>query len=239
MRPVTTNRNGRSQPHAAERQKKDTRKVAGVTTREEAPIYAAVAGGRLRRGHGVVPGRAVATGSRPRGPASGLTGRRAERVMLDGLLTPVRTGESRALVVHGDPGVGTTALLEYLAGRAGGFRVLRVAGVQSEMELAFAGLHQLCALLLDRLGAVPEPQREALCTASGMSGGPAPDRFLVGLAVLGLLSEVAGQQPVLCLADGGLTILAAAAWVARLRAGPRKAAGAHVGPGIDVTAVEP
>jgi hypothetical protein len=121
--------------------------------------------------------------------------------MLDGLLTAVRTGESRALVVHGEPGVGTTALLEYLAGRAGGLRVLRVAGVQSEMELAFAGLHQLCAPLLDRLGAVPEPQREALCTAFGMSAGPAPDRFLVGLAVLGLLSEVAGQQPVLCLAD--------------------------------------
>ena len=97
--------------------------------------------------------------------------------------------------------MGKTALLEYLAGRATGFRVLRVSGVQSEMELAFAGLHQLCAPLLDRLGVLPGPQREALRTAFGMSAGPAPDRFLVGLAVLGLLSEVAGEWPVLCVVD--------------------------------------
>jgi len=138
---------------------------------------------------------------RPRGPASGLTGRRAEAGVLDGLLTAVRAGQSRALVVRGEPGVGKTALLEYLAGRATGCRVLRVAGVQSEMELAFAGVHQLCAPLLDRLRVLPEPQREALRTAFGMSAGPAPDRFLVGLAVLGLLSEVAAEQPVVCLAD--------------------------------------
>jgi DNA-binding CsgD family transcriptional regulator len=138
---------------------------------------------------------------RPRGSASGLTGRRAECGVLDGFLAGVRAGESRVLVVHGEPGVGKTALLEYLAGRADGFRVLRVAGVQSEMELAFAGLHQLCAPLLERLGVVPEPQREALRTAFGMSAGPAPDRFLVGLAVLGLLSEVAGDRPLVCLAD--------------------------------------
>ncbi len=127
---------------------------------------------------------------RPRGPASGLMGRRAECGVLDGLLTAVRAGESRALVVHGEPGVGKTALLEYLAGRATGCRVLRVAGV-----------HQLCAPLLDRLGVLPEPQRKALRTAFGMSTGPAPDRFLVGLAVLGLLSEVAAERPVVCLAD--------------------------------------
>jgi len=138
---------------------------------------------------------------RPRGPASGLTGRRAECGVLDGLLAAVRAGESRVLVVHGEPGVGKTALLEYLAGRAAGCRVLRVAGVQSEMELAFAGVHQLCAPLLDRLRVLPGPQRQALRTAFGMSAGPAPDRFLVGLAVLGLLSEVAGEQPVVCLAD--------------------------------------
>jgi DNA-binding CsgD family transcriptional regulator len=139
--------------------------------------------------------------SRPRGRGGGLTDRRAECRALDQLLEAVRAGESRVLVVHGEPGVGKTALLEYLAGRAAGCRVLRVAGVQSEMELAFAGVHQLCAPLLDRLGVVPEPQREALRTAFGMSAGPAPDRFLVGLAVLGLLSEVAGEQPVLCVAD--------------------------------------
>src|SRR5216684_3961038 len=128
-------------------------------------------------------------------------GRRAECGVLDGLLAAVRAGESRALVVHGEPGVGKTALLEYLAGRATGCRVLRVAGVQSEMELAFAGVHQLCAPLLDRLGVLPEPQREALRTAFGMSAGPAPDRFLVGLAVLGLLSEAAGERPLVCLVD--------------------------------------
>ena len=131
----------------------------------------------------------------------GLTDRRAECGVLDGLVEAVRAGESRVLVVHGEPGVGKTALLEYLAGRAAGCRVLRVAGVQSEMELAFAGLHQLCAPLLDRLEVLPGPQREALRTAFGMSAGPAPDRFLVGLAVLGLLAEAAAERPVVCLVD--------------------------------------
>ncbi len=130
----------------------------------------------------------------------GLTDRRAERGVLDGLVEAVRAGESRVLVVHGEPGVGKTALLEYLADRATGCRVLRVSGVQWEMELAFAGLHQLCAPLLDRLGVLPGPQREALRTAFGMSEGPAPDRFLVGLAVLGLLAE-ALERPVVCLVD--------------------------------------
>ena len=121
--------------------------------------------------------------------------------MLDGLAEAVRAGESRVLVVHGEPGVGKSALLEYLAGQAVGCRVLRVAGVQSEMELAFAGVHQLCAPLLGRLDALPGPQREALATAFGLSGGPAPDRFLVGLAALGLLSEAAAEWPVLCMVD--------------------------------------
>ncbi|KUN38386.1 LuxR family transcriptional regulator [Streptomyces olivochromogenes] len=101
----------------------------------------------------------------------------------------------------GEPGVGKTALLEYLAVQALGCRVVRAAGVQSEMELAFAGLHQLCAPLLDRLEHLPGPQRDALRTAFGMSEGPAPNRFLVGLAVLGLLSEVAEQRPLICLID--------------------------------------
>jgi DNA-binding CsgD family transcriptional regulator len=130
-----------------------------------------------------------------------LTDRRAECGLLGGLVEAVRAGESRGLVVYGEPGVGKTALLEYLAGQAAGCRVLRVSGVQSEMELAFAGLHQLCAPLLSRLDALPGPQRRALRTAFGISDGPAPDQFLVGLAVLGLLSEMAGEWPVLCVVD--------------------------------------
>ena len=113
----------------------------------------------------------------------------------------VRAGESRVLVLRGEPGVGKTALLEYLVGQASGCRVARAAGVQSEMELAFAGLHQLCAPMLDRLESLPAPQRAALRTAFGISAGPAPDRFLVGLAVLGLLSEVAGDRPLVCVVD--------------------------------------
>jgi predicted ATPase len=131
----------------------------------------------------------------------GLTDRRAECGVLDGLVEAVCAGASRVLVVHGEPGVGKSALLEYLADRATGCRVLRVSGVQWEMELAFAGLHQLCAPLLDRLEVLPGPQREALRTAFGMSEGPAPDRFLVGLAVLGLLAEAAAERPVVCLVD--------------------------------------
>ena len=113
----------------------------------------------------------------------------------------VRAGESRVLMLRGEPGVGKTALLEYLVGQASGCRVARAAGVQSEMELAFAGLHQLCAPMLDRLESLPAPQRDALRTAFGISAGPAPDRFLVGLAVLGLLSEVAGERPLVCVVD--------------------------------------
>jgi DNA-binding CsgD family transcriptional regulator len=121
--------------------------------------------------------------------------------VLDRLLDVARAGESRALVVHGEPGVGKTALLEYLAGRAADCRVVSVAGVQSEMELAFAGLHQLCAPMLDHLEALPAPQGDVLGTAFGLRRGPAPDRFLVGLAVLSLLSEAAGKQPLVCLVD--------------------------------------
>jgi len=135
------------------------------------------------------------------GRGSRLAGRRAECDVLDRLLEAVRSGESRVLVVHGEPGVGKTALLDYLAGRATDRRVLRVTGVQSEMELAFAGLYQLCAPLLDRLGVLPAPRREALATAFGLSTGPPPDRFLAGLGVLGLLSEVAAERPVLCVVD--------------------------------------
>src|SRR5271163_402857 len=138
---------------------------------------------------------------RRRGGASGLTDRRGERGVLDQLISTVRAGGSRVLVVHGEPGVGKSALLEYLAGRASGCRVVRAAGVESEMELAFAGLHQLLAPVLDRLEGLPGPQREALGTAFGVSAGPAPDRFLVGLAVLGLVSEVAAERPLVCVVD--------------------------------------
>src|SRR2546421_10992671 len=126
---------------------------------------------------------------------------RSECEVLDRLLEAVRRGESRVVVMRGEPGVGKSALLEYVAGRASGCRVARAAGVQSEMELAFAGLHQLCAPMLDRLERLPAPQRDALGTAFGLRGGAAPDRFLVGLAVLGLLSEVADERPLVCMVD--------------------------------------
>ena len=145
------------------------------------------------------------SGWQSRAPA--LTDRHSERAALDRLLGTVRAGQSQVLVIRGDPGVGKTALLDYLAQRASGcrgvrgVRVIRAMGVQSEMELAFAGLHQLCAPMLNRLGRLPAPQREALRTALGLSAGPPPDRFLVGLAVLSLLAEVAGSEPLICLID--------------------------------------
>ena len=119
------------------------------------------------------------SGWQSRTPA--LTDRHSERAALDRLLGTVRAGQSQVLVIRGDPGVGKTALLDYLAHRASGCRVMRVMGVQSEMELAFAGLHQLCAPLLGRLGRLPAPQREALRTALGVAAGwriraPAPTR---------------------------------------------------------------
>jgi DNA-binding CsgD family transcriptional regulator len=137
------------------------------------------------------------------GRATGLTDRLSERDMLDRLIEAVRAGEGRALVVRGDPGVGKTVLLDYLAGRASGSgcRVARAVGVQSEMELAFAGLHQLCAPMMDHLGGIPVPQHDALRTAFGVAAGPPPDRFFVGLAVLSLLSEVAEDRPLVCLVD--------------------------------------
>src|SRR5215211_3395417 len=136
-----------------------------------------------------------------RGRATGLAGRRGERDMLDRLLRTVGAGESRVLVVRGEPGVGKSALSDYLVEQASGFSVARAAGVQPEMELAFAGLHQLLAPMLRRLDGLPVPQRDALRTAFGVSSGPAPDRFLVGLAVLSLLSEEAEEQPLICVAD--------------------------------------
>jgi tetratricopeptide (TPR) repeat protein len=143
----------------------------------------------------------MAADFRHRGRATGLTGRRSERDALDRLVDAVCAGQSRALVVRGEPGVGKTVLLDYLVDRAQECRVARTAGVQSEMELAFAGLHQLCAPLLDHFDRLPRPQLDALGTTFGISAGPPPDRFLVGLAVLSLLSEVAGERPLICVVD--------------------------------------
>jgi predicted ATPase len=130
-----------------------------------------------------------------------LRGRRGECEVIDRLLGAVRAGRSGALVVRGEPGVGKTALLEYATGSASDLRVLRAVGVESEMELAFAALQQLCAPMLDRLGRLPGPQHAALGTAFGLSEGIVPDRFLVGLAALSLLSEVAEERPLLCVVD--------------------------------------
>jgi DNA-binding CsgD family transcriptional regulator len=130
-----------------------------------------------------------------------LRGRSAERVQLDRLLEAIHAGQSAVLVLRGEAGIGKTALLDYTAERAEGCRVLRAVGVESEMELPFAGLHQLCAPLLDRLEWLPPPQREALGIAFGLSSGTRPDRFLVGLALLSLLSDAADQEPLLCLLD--------------------------------------
>jgi DNA-binding CsgD family transcriptional regulator len=130
-----------------------------------------------------------------------LRGRRTECGVLDGLLEGVRGGHSAVLVVRGEAGVGKTALLDYTVDSAPDLRSVRAAGVESEMELAFAGLHQLCGPVLDRLGRLPGPQRDALRIAFGLEAGPAPDRFLAGLAVLSLLSEVAGDRPLVCVVD--------------------------------------
>jgi DNA-binding CsgD family transcriptional regulator/tetratricopeptide (TPR) repeat protein len=130
-----------------------------------------------------------------------LLGRSSECAVLDALLDAVRGGESRVLVVRGEPGVGKSVMLRYLTDAATGLRVESATGVESEMELPFAGLHQLCAPMLDRLERLPAPQRAALGVAFGLWSGDAPDRYLVGLAVLGLFSEVAGDRPLLAVVD--------------------------------------
>ena len=130
-----------------------------------------------------------------------LLGRRAECEALDRLLTDALAGRSRVAVLRGEAGVGKSALLGYLSDRVVGWRVATAVGVESEMELAYSGLHQLCAPMLDLLDRLPVPQRDALATVFGLSAGPAPDRFLVGLATLTLLAEAAEQQPLLCIVD--------------------------------------
>ena len=130
-----------------------------------------------------------------------LWGREQECALLDELVSSVRRGESRSLVLKGEAGIGKTALLKYLVDAAADLSIARATGIESEMELAFAGLHQLCAPLLDGLDRLPAPQRDALKTVFGLTAGPVPDRFLVGLAALSLLSEVAEKRPLLCVVD--------------------------------------
>jgi hypothetical protein len=132
---------------------------------------------------------------------SGLLGRQSECEVLDRLVAGVRVGQSRVLVLRGEAGIGKTALLEQLPAMASGFRFARAAGVESEMELPFAGLHALCAPMLGRLPHLPPPQRDALATAFGLAAGPPPDRFMVGLGVLSLLADVAEEEPLMCIVD--------------------------------------
>jgi DNA-binding CsgD family transcriptional regulator len=136
-----------------------------------------------------------------RGAGGRLRGRAGECALLDDLLSAIRRSESRSLVLRGEAGIGKTALLEYLIASASDFTVVRAVGVESEMELAFASLHQLCAPLLDRLPELPDPQRRAVEIVFGLSAGPAPDRFFVGLAMLGLFAAAAEQRPLLCVVD--------------------------------------
>ncbi|MEU4714989.1 AAA family ATPase [Micromonospora purpureochromogenes] len=131
----------------------------------------------------------------------GLPGRGQETAALEQVLAQARAGSSAVLVLRGEAGIGKTALLDYAAGRAAGFRTVAIAGIESEMELPFAVLHQLCAPMLGRLHELPGPQRDALAVAFGLQEGDVPNRFLVGLAVLSLLAGAAEDQPLVCLVD--------------------------------------
>jgi DNA-binding CsgD family transcriptional regulator len=172
---------------------RDAGEVSGTAGPED------VALGGEARGH-----RAPVTSSSHSGRdigSDGLRGRHRERDALERLLASLRAGESQVLVLRAEAGMGKTALLQYLVERSSGCRVTRAAGIESEMELAFAGLHQLCAPFLDRLERLPGPQRDALATAFGLSPGDPPDRFLVGLAVLSLLADTAEGEPLVCIID--------------------------------------
>src|SRR6201995_2987257 len=128
-------------------------------------------------------------------------GRAGERDHLDRLRETARGGQSAVLVIRGEAGIGKTALVRYAARQAAGFRVAQIAGVEAEMELPFAGLHRLCAPMLDQLDALPAPQQNALRVSFGLSSADVPDRFLVALAVLTLFAEVAGERPLLGVVD--------------------------------------
>lgn len=168
--------------------------VAG-RIRQLASLVASRFGGHIGTGPAVASKRMLDA------PWHALRGRDNECDVLDRLLKDVRAGRSQALVLRGEAGVGKSALLEYVEQGASDCRVARAAGIEYEMELAYAGLHQLCAPFLDLRGRLPQPQRDALETAFGLSAKPAADRFVVGLAVLGLLSEAAEERPVVWVVD--------------------------------------
>lgn len=130
-----------------------------------------------------------------------LFGRIGEQNILAKLIADVRSGQSAVLVMRGEPGSGKTALLRYLIAEASGFRVARAFGVESEMELPFAGLHQLCAPMLGRLDSLAEPQRRGLSVAFGLASGDSPDRFVVALGALSLMAETSEERPLLCVVD--------------------------------------
>ena len=134
-------------------------------------------------------------------PAREFLDRDREREVLDRLLANVRRGQSAVLVIRGEAGIGKTVLLRYAADQAAGLRAEQGTGVEAEMELPFAGIHQLCAPMLEHLDRLPRPQHDALCIALGLASGQLPDRFLVGLAVLSLLSAAAHERPLLCLVE--------------------------------------
>src|SRR5437879_2048697 len=167
-----------------------------------------------KRGHALSAPTVVTSTLRP-----DLVGRRRERELLEKLLESARGGRGAVLVVHGEPGVGKTALLEYAVQKGGGFRIARTVGVEGEIELPFAALQQLCAPILALRMGLPPPQRDALGVAFGLAPGKAPSPFLVGLAVLGLLSEAAEDRPLLCVVDDAQWLdqasAAALAFVAR------------------------
>src|SRR3954468_24677844 len=135
------------------------------------------------------------------GGRTGLRGRASECALLDDLVSAVGRGEGRSLVLRGEAGIGKTALLDHLVASASELTVVRAAGVESDMELAYAGLHQLCGPLLDRLESLPGPQREAMEIVFGLRAGGVPDRFLVGLAVLSLFADASERRPLLCVVD--------------------------------------
>ncbi|WP_159426324.1 AAA family ATPase, partial [Mycolicibacterium vaccae] len=138
--------------------------------------------------------------SQARGPRP-LHGRATESAALREVISAVRAGRSQVLVLRGEPGAGKTALLDHLLGQADGLRCVQISGVESDMELPYAGLHQLCSPLLGHLVDLPPPQRDALAVAFGQGSGPPPERFLVGLAVLSLLAAAVQEQPLLCVVD--------------------------------------
>src|SRR5258708_504926 len=134
-------------------------------------------------------------------PGVRLLGRQREREVIEGLLDAARSGHGGVLVVHGEPGVGKTALLRHSIEAAREFRVARTAGVEGEIQLGYGALQRLCSPILALMARLPDPQRDALAVAFGLSFGQAPNPLLVGLAVLNLLSEAAEERPLLCIVD--------------------------------------